>query len=215
MVKYPTLEEDLVNLQKAVNKPLSEIVYYNNLSLKEKTEYIDNLYQKAKKEMFDPTDKYAPNIDMILNTHMKCRNIEDAKDMQKHSCFCCGIGIVKKYWSSSYLLTPHRIVYDCMKGDYVPQNIVMLCHKCHEKEFNYWNKNKKRLQTLIVIRHKYGTSPRIIPLPWEELIDISFDIFKEFIEYNHKRTDEEIESCIDQEIENDIDIPSFEDEICC
>jgi hypothetical protein len=207
MADYPTLEESLVSLQKIVDKPLSDIVCYNLLSLKEKIRYIDNLYQKTKEEMKDPTCEDNPNKHWIVNTHIKGSNIEKAKDNQKHSCLCCGIGINKKFWSFSYLLKPHRIVYEFLNGDYVLPNIVMLCYKCHDNEFIYWTENKKRLKTIKTIQLKGGsTTYREIPIPWDELVYNSFEIFKEFIIKNHEHTDLEIENSIHKDVENEVEL---------
>ena len=205
--KHQTLEESLISLQKLIKKPLSDIVYYNLLSLEEKIKYIDNLYQKAKEEMKDPTCEDNSNKYWVANTHIRGSNIEDAKDNQKHSCFCCGIGISKKFWSFSYLLKPHRIVYSFLKGDYVLPNIVMLCQKCHGKEFTYWTENKKRLKTIKTIQLKGGsTICREIPIPWDELVYKSFEIFKEFIINNHEHTDTEIENSIFQDVESEMEL---------
>lgn len=199
-----SIEKDIIGLQKIIGKPISEIVYYRHLTLKEKMEYIDKLYQKAKEEMKDPICKDDPSRHWIVSSMIRGWNVEKAKDDQEHSCICCGIGTVPKYRSFSYLLKPHRIVYGFVNGDYIPPNIVMLCHKCHDKEFDYWTKNKKRLQTIKIIKHKRGTTPMVVPIPWDELVDTSFDIFKEFIAENHEHTDTEIENDIFQEIELDI-----------
>jgi len=190
-----SIEKDIVSLQKMIGKPISEIIYYRHLMLKEKMEYIDKLHQKAKEDMKDPICENNPNKYWIVSNVIKGHNIENAKDNQEHSCLCCGIGIVKKYWHFSYLLKPHRIVYQYLKGDYIPSNIVMLCYKCHDKEFDYWTKNKHRLYQNPITKR---------PFPWDELKDISFDIFKEFIMKNHECTDTEIENDIFQEIESDI-----------
>lgn len=190
-----SIEKDIASLQKMIGKPISEIIYYRHLSLKEKMEYIDKLYQKAKEEMKDPTCESDPNTYMIVGSVTRGRNVEKAKDDQKHSCICCGIGIVPKYEHFSYLLKPHRIVYGYMKGDYVLPNIVMLCYKCHDNEYTFFQKNKHRL---------YLDYQRRRQLPWDKLKDVSFDIFKEFITENHGHTDTEIENDISQEIEQDI-----------
>lgn len=187
-----SIEKDIVDLQRIIGKPISEIIYYRHLTLKEKMEYIDKLYQKAKEDMKDPTCEDNPNKHWIISSMIKGSNIEDAKDNQEHSCLCCGIGIVPKYKHFSYLLKPHRIVYEYMKGDYIPSNIVMLCYKCHDNEFKYFGKNKYRL---------YQDYRKRKPLSWDKLIDVSFDIFKEFIAENHEHTDTEIDNDIFQDTE--------------
>jgi hypothetical protein len=205
--KHQTLEESLVSLQKLIGKPLSEIVYYNRLSLKEKMDFIENLYQNAKKDMKDPMCEDNPNKKWVVNTHIRGSNIEESKKLQKHSCLCCGIGITEKYNYCSYLLKPHRIVYEFLRGDYVIPNIVMLCYKCHDKEFGHWTENKKRLKTIKTIQLKNGgTIPREVPFSWDELVDISFEIFKEFIIKNHENVDKEIENMIFQDIENEVEL---------
>lgn len=187
-----SIEEDIVSLQKMIGKPISEIIYYRHLSLKGKMEYIDKLYQKAKCEMIDPTCKDDPTKYWQKSSMVRGWNVEKAKDGQEHACICCGIGIVKKYDHFSYLLKPHRIVYGYLKGDYVPENTVMLCYKCHDSEYKFFQKNKHRL---------YLDYQRRKLFSWDKLIDVSFDIFKEFIVENHEHTDIEIENDISQEIE--------------
>lgn len=190
-----SIEEDIKSLEKMIGKPISDIIYYRHLTLKEKIDYIDKLYQKAKEDMKDTTLPDNPNQYLIVSNWLKSNNIDHARSEQKNACLCCGIGIVEKYKHFCYLLKPHRIVYGYMKGDYIPSNIVMLCYKCHSKEYDYFTKNRHRL---------YQDFGKKRPLSWNELKDVSFDIFKEFITENHECTDTEIENNIVQDIEQEI-----------
>lgn len=95
MVKYPTLEEDLINLQKAVNTPLSDIVCYKNQTVKEILEKDMNMVlyltrvmgQKKLNKMIDDVTKtgqiYAEIDEITQGIIIHITNVYGSEKLKK------------------------------------------------------------------------------------------------------------------------------------
>ncbi len=181
------LEEYRVSLEDYNHGPISDdIIIYLEQSLEEKIKFVESLHNKALLSMKEPTTTLSEGSYWVtkVGNLKKDINILNARKNQLYSCLLCGIGPHPKYNRNikeeiaKYVLKlePHEIVYKNFKGDYVPENIVMLCRECHDKEYKLfkeycWDEMFK----------ENGKAVSWQNLNWEKLIEKSFDCFKRVI----------------------------------
>ena len=172
--------------------PISEdIIVYNRRGLAEKLEIVDSLYHKALESMEDPksarlrlpksfeekgVDKllsWIRDSGIDLEGVKRARNYFIALKNQEYTCLLCDIGVNPKYKQSTKevvakevpVLKPHRIVHGCFEGDYVLENIAILCPDCHEKESTMFNRSW----------NEFFENGRV--MEWKKLIHKSFNFF--------------------------------------